>query len=137
MNEAIPGGKTDLTDLLHSMSPVLHEKPFVFASVSRETLERLPFVPLGTFCEAEGVTVIAEQNRARSEGWPAEDAWACITLGVHSSLHAVGFLAAVAAALAREGISLNPVAAYHHDHLFVPWDLRLRAMETLASLRRT
>ena len=70
--------------------------------------------------EAEGVTVIR----------PGEG-WARITLGVHSSLAAVGLTARVAAALAGRGISANMVAAFHHDHVFVPWD---RRDETLAAL---
>ena len=45
-----------------------------------------------------------------------------ITLEVHSALDAVGFLAAVTARLAAEGIGVNPVAGFHHDHLFVPAD---------------
>jgi hypothetical protein len=43
-----------------------------------------------------------------------------ITLTVHSSLEAVGFLAAVTVPLAEAGISVNAVSAFHHDHLFVP-----------------
>jgi hypothetical protein len=42
-----------------------------------------------------------------------------ITLSIHSSLDAVGFLAAITAQLAEHGISVNVVSAYYHDHLFV------------------
>nr|WP_284734779.1 ACT domain-containing protein [Sphingosinicella terrae] len=59
--------------------------------------------------------------------------WARITLGVNSSLEAVGLTARVAAALAERGIAANLVAGYHHDHLFVPWEDR---QEALAVLRR-
>jgi hypothetical protein len=52
---------------------------------------------------------------------------------VHSSLEAVGLTAAVAAVLAAAGISANLVAAFHHDHVFVPAD---RAGEALDRLRR-
>jgi hypothetical protein len=58
-------------------------------------------------------------------------AW--ITLSVYSDLHAVGLTAAVAAALASEGISCNVVAALRHDHLFVPVD---RADDALTVLER-
>jgi hypothetical protein len=43
-----------------------------------------------------------------------------ITLNVHSSLEAIGLTAAVAGRLALHGISANVVAAYYHDHIFVP-----------------
>jgi hypothetical protein len=134
MNPAEPEGLSDLSKLLQSMRPACIGQPFVFASIPRQALAGLKFIPLGTFCESEGVTVIATQAQAGKEGWPAEDLWACITLMVHSSLHAVGFLAAITAALAREGISVNPVSAYYHDHLFVSWEARDRAMKALADL---
>jgi len=41
-------------------------------------------------------------------------------LTVHSSLEAVGFLAAVSARLAEAGIGVNAVSAFYHDHLLVP-----------------
>jgi hypothetical protein len=136
MTDPIPAGQSDLETLLHSMRPVLIEQPFVFVSIPKEALARLAFLPLGTFCESEGVTVIATGEQARKEGWPAENVWACITLTVHSSLQAVGFLAAVTSALARGGISVNPVSGYYHDHLFVPWDRRTQAMDVLAAFDR-
>ncbi len=134
MNHPDTEGFSDLSKLLQSMRPACIGQPFVFASIPRQALAGLKFIPLGTFCELEGVTVIVTQTQAGNAGWPAEDLWACITLMVHSSLHAVGFLAAITAALAREGISVNPVSAYYHDHLFVPWDERERAMEALSAL---
>ena len=41
-------------------------------------------------------------------------------LQVHSALDGVGLTAAVAGALAAAGIACNVIAAFHHDHLFVP-----------------
>ena len=55
-----------------------------------------------------------------------------ITLNVHSSLDAVGFLAAVTARLTTADMGVNPVSGYFHDHLFVPAD---RADEAMALLR--
>ena len=51
-----------------------------------------------------------------------------------SSLEAVGLTAAVAGALAAEGISANVVAAFHHDHVFVPAGRAAEAMACLARL---
>jgi hypothetical protein len=129
-------GESDLATLLRSLQPEMDDSPYVFSSISREGFTRLTFFPLCGFSESEGVTVIATQSQAKGEGWPLEPAWARITLTVHSSLQAVGFLAAIASALAREGISVNPVSAYYHDHLFVPWERRLDAMEILNGLSR-
>ena len=55
-----------------------------------------------------------------------------ITLRVHSALDGVGLTAAVATALAGHGIACNMVAAFHHDHVFVP---AARAEEALAILK--
>jgi len=73
--------------------------------------------------EDEGVTRIG----------PGEG-WARITLGVESSLAAVGLTAQVATALAARGISANMIAAVHHDHVFVPWGQRDEAMIALQQL---
>ena len=76
--------------------------------------------------EDEGVTAIRV-----SEGGE----WARISLGVHSSLDAVGLTAIFSRALSDAGISSNVVAALYHDHIFVQWDRReeaLRVLQTLA-----
>ena len=51
-------------------------------------------------------------------------------------LEAVGFLAAITTRLAEDGIPVNAVSAFHHDHLFVPLDRLDDAMAALAELTR-
>jgi hypothetical protein len=58
---------------------------------------------------------------------------ACLTLTLHSALDGVGLTAAITAALTADGIPANVVAAFHHDHVFVPED---RAADALAALER-
>jgi uncharacterized protein len=58
----------------------------------------------------------------------------CITLNVYSALDGVGLTAAVAGALAAEGIACNMIAACHHDHVLVPADSG-RAMAVLLALQ--
>ena len=50
---------------------------------------------------------------------------------------ALGLTAAFATALTKAGISANVVAAFHHDHIFVPERDAERALETLRALSRT
>lgn len=128
-------GETDLQKLLSGMRPLLHESPYVFCSLSLEAYVKLTITPLGSFQEAEGVSIIVTQSQATENGLPFDSTWAWITLTVHSSLSAVGFLAVVTRKLAGEGISVNPVSAFYHDHLFVPWKRREQAMAVLEELR--
>ncbi|MFT5520425.1 MAG: hypothetical protein ACI9IA_001018, partial [Enterobacterales bacterium] len=55
---------------------------------------------------------------------------------VHSSLEAVGLTAAVATALTQKGISANVIAAYYHDHIFVPSDKAASALEALLAISK-
>lgn len=126
---------TDLTDLLRLMRPVLNPGVYVFASVPPST-DLGSIEPLATFREAEGLTVIVEEEEARRVELPALFRAAWLTLTVHSALEAVGLTAAVAAALTEAGISCNIVAAAHHDHLFVPVESAERALGALEALQR-
>ena len=113
-------GERDLGRLLAGLTPILDPVEYGF-----ETAAEAP--PLGDafalIREAEGVTAIRPGK-----------GWARITLQVHSSLDAVGLTARVAESLAAHGISANMVAAFHHDHVFVPWTRRDEALGVLAEL---
>lgn len=128
------GASGDLARLLSSMKPALDDREFAFCSLAPEAAGPLLSRAWGTVNEAEGVTLVLEAGEARERGLPVEASWALITLTVHSSLSAVGFLAVVARALAEAGISVNAVSAYYHDHLFVPWVERGRALSILERL---
>ncbi|MFY0572493.1 ACT domain-containing protein [Archangium lansingense] len=124
-------GETNLGVLLKSIRPVLRAGEFVFVTTQRAVSEVVPLEPLGLFHEEEGLTVILPRERADAASLPYTAVFRMLTLSVHSSLEAVGFLAAITTRLASRGISVNPVSAYFHDHLFVP---SARAEESLALL---
>jgi hypothetical protein len=88
---------------------------------------------LAAFREDEGMSLILPAARAAALGYPAGLPMACLTLTLHSALDGVGLTAAIAAALTADGIPANVVAAFHHDHVFVPED---RAADALAALER-
>lgn len=124
--------ETNLAALLQNMQPSLDQRQFVFCCIDALRYEELKVPPIGIFREAEGITIILDKHYADRESLPYSNIWALITLRVHSSLTAVGFLAAITNKLAAAGISVNPVAAYYHDHLFVPWTDRERAIDLLS-----
>ena len=57
-----------------------------------------------------------------------------ITLNVHSSLEAVGFIAEVGRKLTEKGIGANPVSGLFHDHCFVPVGREVEALQVLGRL---
>jgi hypothetical protein len=127
-------GERDLSTLLRDMRPFLNPQAVVILSLSEQDFSSLARRPIALFREEEGITVILPHREAEQENLADEGQWAWITLRVHSSLQAVGFLARITSALAQAGISTNVFSAYYHDHLFVPWDLRFEAMEVLKKL---
>lgn len=133
----MPSGETNLKKMLASLQPELEPTPYVFCTLSREQFHALDTDPRGTVREKEGVTLIITQAQADEHGLAYESLFACITLSVHSSLQAVGLIAAVAGRLAQADISVNPVAGYYHDYLFVPWERRGEAMALLLELQRS
>ncbi len=129
-------GITDLDELLATMEPALVAGRFVYASVpAADIAAHLACGPIGLFREEEGITLILPAEAA--EGLAASAPMRMITLTVHSSLEAVGLTAAFATALTKAGISANVVAAFHHDHIFVPERDAERALEALRALSRT
>lgn len=123
-----------LERLLSAMRPVLAGESYVFAPLPADRRRPDGLLPLMAFREAEGETLIVTQAEAQAAGLAFTFRCRMITLTVHSALEAVGFLAAVTAALAAAGIPVNPVSAYHHDHLFVPEDRAEAAMAVLAAI---
>lgn len=123
-------GETDLARLLAGMTPRLDETVHVFAILPAGRPE--PDGALMRFAEAEGTTLVLPRADAERAGLAFTFPCRRIVLEVHSSLEAVGFLAAILPRLAAAGIGVNPVSAFHHDHLFVPEE---RAAEALAILR--
>jgi len=127
-------GGTDLKQLLGAMSPEVAPGVFVFATLPPGAPRPGGIDPIMSFREREGETLILREDEARAAGLSATFPSRMITLNVHSSLDAVGFLAAIAGRLAAAGMGVNPVAGYFHDHLFVPADRATDAMAILAAI---
>lgn len=119
----------DRDAMIAGMEPVLLPGTFEFRSFAAEPSSEVQAAAVGMFREAEGVSLILPVAAGSTDAaLPMRQ----ITLTVHSALDGVGLTAAVAGALAEAGIACNLVAAFHHDHVFVP---AAQAEEALAVLR--
>ena len=117
---------TDTSEMIRHMAPVLVDGTFQFRSFTTMA-EATPYLgdAKAVFHEAEGVSLLmpCEPDSA--------NVMRHIMLLGPCSLDAVGLTAAASAALAAEGIPCNMIAAYHHDHIFVPAEDAKRAVEIL------
>lgn len=129
-------GETDLQKLLASMTPELLPGVHVFVTLPPDVPVAKTLDPVMVFREREGTTLIVLEDQAKAAGLEGVFPSRMITLNIHSSLEAVGFLAAITARLATAGMGVNPVSAFYHDHLFVPVDRAEEAMDLLRQLAK-
>lgn len=134
---------TDLKELLKNMKPELKEGEYYIATVDESQLMILAGYIGYIVCvyrEDEGLTIVfPEELKEVVEGMTNEKIagpFAMITLNVYSDLMAVGFLAKITDSLAKKKISVNAFSAYHHDHLFVPYERRKDAIKVLERLQK-
>ena len=123
----------DREAMIAAMEPRLDTQAWRFVLVSPDNAPQLLGSAIGTFREDEGQTAIVPSEVAEELGIEGPD-FARITLMVHSDLEGVGLTAAVSGALADAGIACNMVAAFHHDHAFVPAAHGERALAVLQKL---
>ena len=141
-------GETDLTTLLATLKVSLSPTTYLFLTFPPPTtIYTLPSALQlqMAFQESEGVTVITTEDSARENGYTLPNlpstpsvtaAFPCrmITLNVHSSLEAVGFIAVIATELKKLGKGVDPVSGFFHDHCFVPVGREKEAIVCLESI---
>ncbi|MFT4815956.1 MAG: hypothetical protein ACI9JU_002786 [Pseudohongiellaceae bacterium] len=128
-------GEEDLDALLVLMQPSLLPGDYVFCTAANLKYgDFAELQPLASYQEEEGLTLVLAKQSADVAGLAYDAVFKCITLMVHSSLEAVGLTAAVSGKLAANGISANVIAAYHHDHVFVPKNKAQLALQLLTEL---
>lgn len=119
------------------MKPELKPGEYVFTTFEKIGRRDIAVLnPISVFQEDEGTSLVIDRKTADENNIPYASVFRLISLHVHSSLDAVGLTAAFSAALGNAGISANVVAAYYHDHIFVPADKAEKAMRVLLNLGR-
>ena len=126
----------DLSVLLKTLEVKRHEGVWRFVTYKKSLVDSLKSIGPASeavmiFKEAEGTTIISPVQQDTA----ADNRWVWLELSVYSDLQVVGFMAKVAEALAAADVPCNSVAAFHHDHIFVPEakaEAAIVALEALA-----
>jgi len=127
----------DAKAMIASMSPTLGNGVFVFCRTADRAIADACFEQaIGFFAEAEGSSFILPIAAAERLGVDHSIPMRLITLTVHSALDGVGLTSAVAGTLANLQIPCNIVAAFHHDHVFVPYEQADQALAALVELQQ-
>lgn len=124
--------------MLAGLSPALDSEAYLFVTypAGQHPPGNALEAAIGWFREDEGTSLIMSREMALRLGCGEGPSMRRIVLWVHSSLEGIGLTAAVAGLLAEQGIACNVVAAFHHDHLFVPADRAEEALGLLKGLER-
>lgn len=128
-------GEINLKALLKTLKAKLVDGTYVFVTIDPEE-EPSGLSARMRFNEAEGLTLIVLKSEAEVHNLAYEFPSRMITLDVHSSLEAVGFMAVIATELAKENMGVNPVSGFYHDHIFVPEGREEDALKVLERIAR-
>lgn len=129
-------GSTNLQQVLNNLQISCDNIEYGFASISDKTKVPTDEV-LGTFQEIEGLTIIARVQYLKRTGLSFEGPFAKLTIDATTSLDLVGLTAFLATKLAERSISANFVAGYFHDHVFIQYGSRNKAIEILNSSKES
>jgi hypothetical protein len=127
---------SDAMALIAALQPELDPETYCFVTMPEGYRSgQLGGIALASFREEEGMSFVLPLAAAQAMYLSSDLPQRRIVLNVLSALDGVGLTAAVSGALAEAGIACNCVAAFHHDHIFVPERDAAAAMECLKALQ--
>ncbi|MEO0425442.1 MAG: ACT domain-containing protein [Pseudomonadota bacterium] len=131
-------GENSLSVILQSLDPALRHGEYVFCTFPDASYgDHADMEPIASCWEREGLTLVVPRDAADAKEIRYASTYRAVSFGVHSSLDSVGLTAVVTQRLAAKGISVNVIAGYFHDHLFVPTQSADAALAALHELSAT
>jgi hypothetical protein len=112
---------------------ILNEGEYVFCSIENINKINVNNI-ICSFKESTGYSIIMSREEAIINNLSYYFVSAWITLEIDSTLDSVGLTSAFSKELTKAGISCNVVAAYNHDHIFVPYKEKIKAMKILSDI---
>ena len=112
---------------------ILNKGEYVFCSIMDINKISINNI-ICSFKESKGYSIIISKEEATSNNLPFYFISSWITLNIDSTLDSVGLTSSFSRELSKAGISCNVIAAYHHDHVFVPYLDKHKAMKILSDM---
>tara|TARA_B100000767_G_scaffold275327_1_gene311740 strand:- start:2436 stop:2783 length:348 start_codon:yes stop_codon:yes gene_type:complete len=107
----------------------LNSEAFVFCSVQKSLFKESDILLF--FREIEGNTYVVSEKIALSKKIYFKETWALISVETTTALNDVGITNHISSILVKHKIPCNMIAAFHHDHLFIPYNLASDALRIL------
>lgn len=123
----------NLLDILSDLNPVLSSTDYVYIHYPNNSI---PDEAIAFFREVEGLSLIVEKQWADARAIPYQLTLSHICINIQTSLELVGLTASLSTALTEANIPCNMVAAFHHDHIFIPSALKDRALQCILNLTK-
>lgn len=126
-----------LDAVLAALQPTSNDTEYVFVTSPQPLTQVIPTAMIREGTEGlETFSYVLDAKTARAAGAAGEFRCRRIDPGIDTNLAGVGIMAQLAGALAREDISMNPIAGYFRDYLFVPVERTNDALEALRGVAR-
>jgi uncharacterized protein len=123
-------GQKNLAEVIKSLKASCDNIEYGFAAVQNNKIS----IDDQVFCtvkENEGFTIIADKKYFETNGIKYDCPFAKLTIETHTSLDLIGLTAVLSKKLADNNIPANIIAGYYHDHIFVPYELRQKAIDLI------
>lgn len=123
----------DIKKIIENSSFMVHEGTFIYTKVKTAPAIDAHFLVTK---DADEITVVTKEDNLKDLDVIErnKDSYILIELKVSIPFYAVGFLAAVSSAIAKDGMNILIVSTYSKDYIMVRTEHKEKAIQTLTTL---